>query len=182
MTRSRHRARTLSVTCGAVRVSRSGQRAPRGVQAFAQLLPPGSEAIIAPSNWLPVQYSRDLLWGTPQTPFLKHTGQLLPRSTLDWLRHREQWHYCSTEKMQCCHIQKVERLTFVTVYMNVKQNKCNRCCEKFKVKSSRSNVIYSSSFQRWAWRNTSPNYAWYLIADTLTWPATPVLMGRYIVW
>ncbi len=44
-TRSRHRARMPSVTCGAARVSPWGQRAPRGVQAFDLLLPPGSDAM-----------------------------------------------------------------------------------------------------------------------------------------
>lgn len=87
MTKSRRRARMLSVTCGAVPVSRWGQRAPRGVQAFAPLLPPGSEAIIFPSNWLPAQHSRDLLWGTTWTSFF---------STLDRCSLRPHFTDCGT--------------------------------------------------------------------------------------
>lgn len=49
-TRSRHRARTPSETCGAARVSPWGQRAPRWVQAFALSLPPGSEMILLTQN------------------------------------------------------------------------------------------------------------------------------------
>lgn len=48
--RSRRRARMLNVTCGAAQVSRWGQRAPRGVQEFALLPPPGSEVILVTLN------------------------------------------------------------------------------------------------------------------------------------
>lgn len=80
--------------------------------------------------------------------FFKHIGQMLPPSRFHWLWHREQWHCCSVEKNQlCAHIEKVEKLVFVTVYMNVKQNKWNwQCSDRFKVKSSRSNITYSSGF------------------------------------
>lgn len=87
-TRSRHRARTLTETCGAARVSPWGQRAPRGVQAFALSLPPGSEMILLTQNdslYIITGSDNEAQWIKKEPSILAHllNGGMLPASNFD---------------------------------------------------------------------------------------------------
>lgn len=97
MTRSRRRARMPSATYEAARVNPWGQRAPKEVQAFAPLLPPGSDTKSVTLNdflYITTGSSSGAQGTRKNHPdifllfFLAHLfgGGLLPVCTFHWLR------------------------------------------------------------------------------------------------